>query len=255
MNHLAKSVAYKALDLVTRRRGVRRWIAGETFRMPARWSRYYPGDYELATFEFLREWCRPGDTVMDAGSHLGLFTVCMSRLVGPSGRVLAYEPTPHTCAVLRETVRINHCESNVLVQNKAVAKGQGCASFFETGDVVSNANSLVRNKRSKREIAVETVSIDQEVPPGRNVRLLKIDVEGAELDVLRGACRTLASSRPLVHLSLHPAQIRENGGTMEEVWDLLRDFRMEVFHDRKIVPRPWFRDREELLDVQALPST
>ena len=84
MKPLIKTVSYKALDLVMGGRGVRRLIGGEPFRFRARWSRYYSADYEPATFGFLREHCRPGDTVLDIGAHIGLFTVFLSRLVGPS---------------------------------------------------------------------------------------------------------------------------------------------------------------------------
>jgi FkbM family methyltransferase len=252
---LTKTVSYRALELVTGGRGVRRMIGGATFRIPARWSRYYPTDYEPGTFGFLREWCRPGDAVLDLGAHIGLFTVLMSRLVGSAGRVFSFEPTPYTCGVLRETIRINLCESNVEVVQKAVSKGSGRATFFDTGDVVSNANSLVRTQRCEGEISVETVSIDDSVPRGLAVRLMKIDVEGAELDVLRGAVRTFASGPPAVHLGLHPQQIRAAGGTLEEIWDLLRDYRMAIFNNHEPVDKPWFCDHDELFDVQALPSS
>ena len=85
--------------------------------------------------------------------------------------------------------------------------------------------------------------------------MMKIDVEGAELDVLRGAGRTFASSRPAVQLGLHPQQIREAGGTLDEIWDLLRDYNMRLFHNHKLVDKPWFRDHDDLFDVQALPSS
>jgi FkbM family methyltransferase len=254
MKSLAKSLSYRALDFATGGRGVRRVIAGETVRWPARWSRYYAADYEPGTFDFLRAWCRPGDTVLDIGAHIGLFTVLMSRLVGPAGRVLSFEPTPCTCHVLRETVRINYCESNVELHEEAVSNRSGRGTLFDTGDVVSNANSLVRTPRSRGEISVETVSIDEVVPRGEEVRLLKIDVEGAELDVLRGARRTFAASPPAVYLALHPPQIRDAGRTLEEVWDLLRDYRMAIFHNHESVDKLWFCDRHDLFDVQALPS-
>jgi FkbM family methyltransferase len=255
ITELAKSLSYRALDFATCGRGVRRVIGGETVRWPARWSRYYAADYEPGTFGFLRAWCRPGDTVLDVGAHIGLFTVFMSRLVGPAGRVLSFEPTPCTCGVLRETVRINFCESNVEVHQAAVSKGSGRGILFDTGDVLSNANSLVPTRRSQCEISVATVSIDEVVPRGEEVRLLKIDVEGAELDVLRGAGRTFATSPPAVHLGLHPPQIRQAGGTLEEIWDLLRDHRMAVFHNHEPVDKPWFCDRDDLFEVQALSST
>ncbi len=246
---------YTALNLVTGGRGVRRMISGETFRLPARSSRYYPADYEPATFSFLREWCRPGDVVLDVGAHIGLFTVFLSRLVGPAGRVLSFEPTPYTCAVLRETIRINLCESNVEVHQKAVSQRTGCSTLFDTGDVLSNANSLIRTRRTRGEISVESVSIDELLTRGKAVRLLKIDVEGLELEVLRGAGRTFATSPLAVHLGLHPRQLPAAGSSLEEIWNVLRDYRLTVLHNRERVGKGWFCEREDLFDVQALPET
>ena len=114
-------------------------------------------------------------------------------------------------------VRINGCEPTVEVSQKAVAARAGSATFFDTGDVLSNANSLVRTGRGRGSITVETVGVDEVAPPVARVGLLKIDVEGAELDVLRGASRTIVRCRPAVHLSLHPPQIHESGGSLREI--------------------------------------
>ncbi len=203
---------------------------------------------------FPGEWCRPGDVVLDIGAHIGLFTVLLSRLVGPAGRVLSFEPTPYTCAVLRETIRLNSCQSNLEVYQRAVSRRTGRATFFDTGDVLSNANSLVRTHRSRGEIAVDSITIDELVPRTEAVRLMKIDVEGAELDVLRGARQTFANSRPAVYLELHPRQIRATGGSLEEIWDVLRDYRLTVYHNREGVCLEWFRAHEDLFNVQALPD-
>jgi FkbM family methyltransferase len=254
MKSLARSAAYKALDLITGGRGVPRVIGGETFRMPARWSRYYDAGYEPGTFDFLRRRCRPGDTVMDIGAHIGLFTVSMARLVGPSGRVLSFEPTPYTCGVLREMVRINGCGSTVEVNEKAVSARAGRARFFDTGDVISNANSLVRTGRGHGSITVETVGVDEVVPPGTRVGLLKIDVEGAELDVLRGAGRTIERCRPAVHLSLHPPQIGESGGSLRDVWNLLCAYRMVPWVDGVPMPEDPFCSRTDLFDAHVTPA-
>ena len=96
----AKAVAYGALELATARRGVPRTIDGQPIRFPARWSRYYPRTYDPRKTQFLLQHCRSGDTVVDLGAHIGLYTVLMSRAVGPSGNVIALEPAPDTFRVL-----------------------------------------------------------------------------------------------------------------------------------------------------------
>src|SRR5438876_1042115 len=102
----AKSVAYGALNVCSGGRGLHRVIGGEGVRFPAPWFRYYQEDYEPATFSFLRAYCTPGSAVLDIGAHIGLFSVVMARLVGPSGRVFSFEPSQVSRRVLQETIRI-----------------------------------------------------------------------------------------------------------------------------------------------------
>src|SRR3712207_5734051 len=117
---LTKSVVYGALDISTSRRGIKRTIGGEEIRFPARWFRYYEADYEPETFSFLRANLKEGQTALDIGAHIGLFSVVMARLVGASGHVFSFEPTPLTNEVLKETVRLNRCEEIVEVRGEAV---------------------------------------------------------------------------------------------------------------------------------------
>nr|MBP7476588.1 hypothetical protein [Pyrinomonadaceae bacterium] len=104
---VVKDLAYKTLDAVTLGRGMSRQINGETIRFPAKWSRYYEDDYEPETFRFFRENLKEGDTVLDIGGHIGLFAVVTARLVGNSGSVFSFEPTPLTRGVMKEVVDLN----------------------------------------------------------------------------------------------------------------------------------------------------
>lgn len=251
---LAKSVAYGALNLSTAGRGVKRIIGGEPVRFPARWSRYYLADYEAATFDFLRAHCAQGHDVLDMGAHIGLFTVVMARLVGPTGRVFSFEPTPLTREVLRETVRLNGCEGIVEVREEAMAKVSGSATFYDTGDAGSNANSLVPTQRSQSGYTVRTVSLDDFTSSrGLPVGCLKIDVEGAELDVLLGGERTFLVSRPAVWLALHPPFLGDSAKALAEIWKILQQYRMLVSYQGGRVEEDWFREQRELFDVQLLP--
>jgi FkbM family methyltransferase len=262
---VVKALAYGALDLCTAGRGVQRRIGGETICFPARWCRWYPADYEAGTFAFLRTHCRLGDTVIDVGAHFGLFSVVMARSVGPTGRVISFEPTPLTRAVLRETVRINGCDAIVEVRGEAVSKTTGTATFFDTGDVVSNANSLVHTQRSQGSLEIKTVSLDDFVAEHHlAVRCLKVDVEGAELDLLLGASKTLMNDRPTVALSLHPASLEASGHSLADVWGLLQQYEMCVRllashgmpgpSQDAPVSRDWFIQQDDLFDVALEPQ-
>ena len=223
-------------------------------RFPAKWSRYYEPDYEPETFRFFREKLHSGDTFLDIGAHIGLFAVLGARIVGPQGRVFSFEPTPFTRSVLQDMVALNGCGDVVEVRGEAVSEKEGETVFFDTGDEISNANSLVRTERSRNEIPVKMIAVDQFVDEkGLTVNCLKIDVEGAEIDVLRGAKNTFEVQRPVARLGLHPPFIKQNGQSLEEIWDLIEGYRYKVEYDEADANRNWFCSQPELFDVNLLP--
>jgi FkbM family methyltransferase len=250
-----KQAVYKALDAVTLGRGVARSIGGERIRFPAKWSRYYEAEYEPETFRFFREHVKSGDTVLDIGGHIGLFAVVTARLVGADGKVFSFEPTPFTRNVLQEVVDLNNCSDRVEVRPEAVSSQSGETTFFDTGNEISNANSLVRTERSKVEIRVPLTTVDDFVN-GRSlsVNCLKIDVEGAELDLLSGARETFLRQRPVARLGLHPAFIAQNNQSLSDIWQMLGEYKMRVEFEGALAEKEWFCSQTDLFDVNLLPS-
>ena len=213
---------YQVIDLATARRGIPRQVNGEGLRLPPEVSRYYPAVYEPETHAFITQHTAPGTMAIDAGAHIGLFTVTMARAVGPRGRVLSFEPTETNARVLERTVALNGLDGVVSCRREALAAERGFAEFYVDEHESSNANSLVRRSGVVGAVRVPTVSIDDiagehDAP----VSCMKIDVEGTELDVLRGAERTLAGDAPALALDIHPAQLESAGGSVAELWDLL----------------------------------
>ncbi|HWB01072.1 MAG TPA: FkbM family methyltransferase [Pirellulales bacterium] len=270
MNAMLKAAAYQMIDLCTAGRGIRRTIGGESIRFPARWSRWYRSDYEPNTFAFLRRYCAPGSVAMDIGAHLGLFTVVMSRLVGPQGRVFTFEPTPLSRRVLSDVVHLNACDQNVNVRGEAVADRTGEATFYDTGNIASNANSLVCTQRTQGNITIATISLDDLVASeratigSRAITCLKVDVEGAELNLLAGAQQTVRNDRPAIALSVHPESIADGGRSLSELWAMIDDLRydahfLESYGTAKTkvagVDMDWFCAQNDMFDVGLLPRS
>lgn len=184
-------------------------LAGITRRGPFVFTdpAFAHGRYEPEIVEFLAEHCRPGDIAFDVGANVGYHTMLLSRLVGPEGRVVAFEPVPTTAGWLEETLRCNDL-TNVTVVCTALGASTGVASMrvgpaSEAGLahlVDSTTGYRSHFTEETRVIDVPIVSIDQLLAAGELPipSLIKIDVEGAELQVLRGASETLASVRPTV---------------------------------------------------------
>lgn len=250
-----KDLAYKTIDAITLGKGVNRHIGGEEIRFPPKWSRYYEAEYEPETFDFFHENLKPGDTVLDIGGHIGLFAVTTAKLVGPTGKVFTFEPTPFTRSVLQEVVDLNDCGDIVEIRGEAVSSKRGETVFYDTGSEISNANSLVRSELSKTEIPITLISVDEFVRErGLNVSCIKIDVEGAELDVLIGAREVFTTQRPTARLGLHPIFIAKNGQSLGEIWDLVAEYKLDMDFDGTRPTREWFTSQTDLFDVNLIPS-
>ncbi|MCX7425498.1 MAG: FkbM family methyltransferase [Planctomycetia bacterium] len=256
MNTFMKTMVYGALDVATIGRGIPRKIGGEKFRFPVRWSRCYPPDYKPDILAAIRAHCEAGQTVLDVGAYLGLFTVAMARRVGPTGGVFSFEPADHARAILEETLRLNRCDRIVTVCREAVsAVTTPVARFYDTGDPLSEGNGLIRTAPDCATTVVPTVSVDDFVARRRlGVPFLRIDVGGSELDVLRGARRTLLSCRPAVALSVYPHVPSRGEIALAEIWDLLATCHMTVLRRNRRLGREEFLQNTTPLDVELIPK-
>jgi FkbM family methyltransferase len=152
---------------------------------------------------FVRQQVQPGDTVVDIGASLGLFTLIAARRAGPGGRVFAFEPSRREAAYLERNVRLNGL-TNVSVIKAAVADAAGTAPLAIATD--GGLNSLSANAHPEQHIeaweTVETITLDAFVAEHgvSRVHFVKLDVEGAEASVLDGAVQLLRGARPPVIL-------------------------------------------------------
>lgn len=187
--------------------------------------------------KWLTERLKPGNVFFDVGAHHGLVSMWASTLVGESGRVYAFEPSPANLSIMQWHRRWNRLSSWVLV-NKAICDESAEASSFiliDSGD--SPMNSLVTNitrlpsmqGRTMGNITIETVSLDDFCQSAHaRPDVLKIDVEGAELSVLRGGRCLLRESRPVIILAVHPHLLQPDQST-HHIMELLVGDGYKVF--------------------------
>lgn len=163
--------------------------------------------FEEGLTVFLLEHLRPGATFFDIGAHLGYFSMLGSKLVGVTGRVHAFEPTPTTLSALTANTA---SRTNVTVVNAAVWDAAAELTFSDFGPAASMFNSL-RDSRingeaaptSHREIRVAAISLDAYVElTGAVPSFIKIDAESAEREVLRGAQQTIRKHRPVITIEV-----------------------------------------------------
>jgi FkbM family methyltransferase len=153
---------------------------------------------------------RPGDNALDVGANVGAHSVFMSHVVGRRGRVLAFEPLPANIDALGKTVRRRARHGNITVLPVAVgnpAMHDATATLRIPGDDLTQASLALQSAGSwERERLVRTVEVplitldfSKDVQSLRHLELVKIDVEGGELDVLRGGSLTLSRHLPLIY--------------------------------------------------------
>jgi FkbM family methyltransferase len=176
--------------------------------------------------EWLKEhFIEKGDFVVDCGANMGFTTIFFAHFVGSSGRVLAFEPIPSNAEDARENVELNGL-TNVEIRQQAVGNTNGIATLIDT------PNGILTNKRNGKTIDVGVVRLDDVISSGQPT-LLKIDVEGHELEVLKGASRILAG-RPKLDIEVHPIYTCDRVAHCCSVFEVLRGFEYELYVQREI---------------------
>jgi FkbM family methyltransferase len=245
-----KSLVYSAADVVTLGRGIKRRIGGADIRLPIQYSRFYTHDYEPETVKYLRSNLSPKQTFIDVGAHIGLFTVVGAQVVGAGGKVISFEPTEVTRQVLAEVVRINGLSRIVSIRGEAVSSIVGEAEFYEEGDKLSVTNSLIKNQTTSRKAVVPTTTLDELVSANQIApNCIKIDVEGAELDVLRGARDTISKFRPKIRLSVHRPFYRDEASEIKALWQCLVDYNYNVELNGQLISKEQFCSTVGFFDV------
>lgn len=181
------------------------------------------GSWEPESTAALLSKLGPGSTFIDVGAHIGYYSLMAAAAVGPQGRVIAVEPNPETLSYLNENVRESKATS-IKVWPVACAEEESTLQLYlapsgNTGETSLSKANASQEGQSTVSYPVRARPLDAiatETNIGR-VDVIKIDVEGAELKVLKGAVRTLAQYRPLLIIEMVPHQLEAMGTSVEEV--------------------------------------
>lgn len=156
---------------------------------------------EQGVFEAIAALLRAGDTFVDAGANIGVYTVLASQRVGAGGRVVAVEMMPDTAARLERHIRLNRLD-NVTLVRKALDRTGGLAVTAQVEAGKYGKARLVDAAAADgpaARVTVSTVTLDESVPHTGPVRLMKMDLEGAELGALQGASALLSRLDHLIY--------------------------------------------------------
>ncbi len=186
------------------------------------WMVCRQGFYELGTLRMMAVFVEAGATVLDVGANIGLMTVWCSKLVGPHGRVIAFEPHPVTFELLKQNVTLNDA-SNITCQQLALSDRSGMACLYDRTDKSRGSASMTWFQSGDKASEISMTTIDDYVATNalRDISFVKIDVEGFEDKVLGGARQLLTG--PTVPVFCIECNQEEASGRMSarRIYDLI----------------------------------
>jgi FkbM family methyltransferase len=168
---------------------------------------FWVGTYESEKAQLLVRHVKPGGTFYDVGANVGFYTLLASRLLGPTGRVIAFEPSPRNLGFLRHHLVLNSA-TNVEVLDLAISDSEGVTQF-SVGDDPKKSKITAAADIAAGDITVRTTTLDRlmgELPPPD---LIEMDIEGAEYAALCGAEQLLRRSSPAIFLSTHGQDVHK----------------------------------------------
>jgi FkbM family methyltransferase len=165
---------------------------------------YLRGETEVAIQRVLEERLKPGMVFYDLGANIGLFSMLGARLVGPTGKVFSFEPDPETAARLRRNIARNGSKRAVVIQS-GVWSTTGKLVFVgaDASSPDHGVGKFVKEQVGENGSLLDCIALDDFIQNAPAPDAIKCDVEGAEVEVFRGAKRILKSHRPWIICELH----------------------------------------------------
>lgn len=158
-----------------------------------------------------------GDQCIDVGANFGMHTLYLANLVGNSGKVWAFEPLPKNLDLLRWNIRLNHLSQSVEIVPKVASNSPEPFLRMAGMDDPVAVTAFLSNETDAQTISVPNVRLDDMFnAKSSNIGLIKIDVEGAEMEVLRGAEEMLQRCRPNLVIEVHGFAFPKFGSSVSD---------------------------------------
>lgn len=182
------------------------------------WWRHH---YETEIDQLLRRLLRQGDVFIDVGANVAYFSLVAAQLVGPQGEVHSFEPDPRAFALLARSVVENHL-NNVWCHRVALWGTQTRLTLAGIDDLAFR--HVAESGNDRRDLTAIAVPLDEYLKlmgVAKPIRLVKIDVEGAEVEVIKGMTELLRTNRPLLVVEAHDPNLERFHGRIEDIFAVL----------------------------------
>jgi len=185
--------------------------------------------YEENQWKFVSRFLKPGMNFFDIGANQGFYTILASRRVGSQGKVFAFEPAPTEFRKLRRNLLINRLH-NVVMESQAVGSYEGLTEFYLCLDYQGSFSSIrqpaydVTSRKKVIKVPITTLDAYVQCNNISSLDLIKIDVEGGELDVLKGGGGILERLRPIIMCEMDDRRTQQWGYQAREIWEFLQGY-------------------------------
>jgi len=202
----------------------------------------YEKDVTFAVYDILK----PGDVFIDVGAHIGWFTLLGAKIVGPEGRIISVEPETKNLKWLKQNIKLNNINENTYVFEVAITSEYGPVTLYLNDDndgghslwSVGNHPFNEKSAENRKKVKVQGIPLD-DLCRSENIseiKLLKIDTEGAEVEVLTGASQLLADGKiKNIIAEVNEFGLIQMGTTKEDMRLIMENFGygMKIFHNDK----------------------
>jgi FkbM family methyltransferase len=166
------------------------------------WSLFFYGAYEAPVLRVVEDSLRPGDTAVDVGANIGIHSAVMASCVGSSGRVLSLEPNTRVAERLRQNLVLNRLDQ-IEVFEVGASDSNGVATLWAPSDHDANQGTATLARHDGSPVLIRTTRLD-DLAELSALALLKIDAEGWEYPILRGAEQLLGAHHPRLLFEFDP---------------------------------------------------
>jgi FkbM family methyltransferase len=185
------------------------------------------GNSEEGKMSHLKKIITPGQTVVDVGANIGIYSVVLAKFVEKQGHVFAFEPAPDNVKLLRKTIKLNQFD-NITVTQKAISNKPGIASFYLVDGISSH--SLMDYGKSINKIDVEVESLDNFFQDyEKPIDFIKIDAEGYDFKVILGMQNIISKTQNLkIFVEFDPKRLIKIGDSPQELLRFMQNNRFSI---------------------------
>jgi len=193
-------------------------------------SLYYFGEYEKGTLYIIGELLEEGDCFVDIGANIGLMSIFAAQQVGENGSVIAFEPNPNTKKILQENIQLNDIQ-HVKVEELAVGSVSKNTKIYDALHINRGSASLIKPDVETDSYDIRQTTLSEYFTPNQAIKLIKIDIEGYELEALKGAEKVFAEmdKPPMLIVEFSSQRANTFGDDTSPLYKQLKDMNYRLF--------------------------